>query len=190
MTFARTGVASLVLAVAVLVTACAGSPAAAPTTVATSGSGVPSSPVATPESTTSPAAAAEPTCETIISETTVKDFADLGWTVQEGPLIIAEVQLEGGLECKWGDSSIASGNVQVFGWAPITLDQAATARDDLLASGWRVVEEAGSVFITESADTAVETDEDGYGLTYLLGDGWVKLADTKQGLLLVEWPRE
>jgi hypothetical protein len=31
------------------------------------------------------------------------------------------------------------------------------------------------------------TDEDGYGMTYLFGDGWVTLSDTKQGLLLVTW---
>ena len=41
--------------------------------------------------------------------------------------------------------------------------------------------------VTESADTTVATDDEGYGLTYLFGDGWVKYADTKQGLLLVTW---
>ncbi len=30
---------------------------------------------------------------------------------------------------------------------------------------------------------------DGYGLTYLFGDGWVKLADTRQSLILVDTPR-
>lgn len=32
----------------------------------------------------------------------------------------------------------------------------------------------------------METDGEGYGMTYLFGDGWVKVADTKQGLVLVE----
>ena len=44
------------------------------------------------------------------------------------------------------------------------------------------------LIVTESSETTVATDEDGYGLTYLFGDGWVKYADTKQGLLLVRWP--
>jgi hypothetical protein len=43
------------------------------------------------------------------------------------------------------------------------------------------------LIVTESADTTVATDDQGYGLTYLFGDGWVKHADTKQGLLLVTW---
>ena len=41
-----------------------------------------------------------------------------------------------------------------------------------------------------STDTAVATDDEGYGLTYLFGDGWVKYADTKQSIALVEWPRD
>ena len=47
---------------------------------------------------------------------------------------------------------------------------------------------AEGVYVTESPETAIATDEEGYGMTYLFGDGWVKLADTKQGLLLIEWP--
>ena len=46
------------------------------------------------------------------------------------------------------------------------------------------------MIVTESADTAVATDDEGYGLTYLFGDGWVKYADTKQSIALVEWPRD
>ena len=41
-----------------------------------------------------------------------------------------------------------------------------------------------------TTDTAVATDDEGYGLTYLFGDGWVKYADTKQSIALVEWPRD
>jgi hypothetical protein len=184
----RTLVASALLAAALLTTACAGTPAAVPTTTGSPTSGIPSSPVATPESTEA-GAEATPTCETIIPETTVEDFDSLGWTVKEEPFFIGETQLPGGLQCTWGDYSVASDHVQVFGWAPLSEEQAATARSELLSSGWREVEEAGSVYITENADTAVSVDEEGYGLTYLLGDGWVKLADTKQGLLLVEWPQ-
>ena len=35
--------------------------------------------------------------------------------------------------------------------------------------------------------TAVATDENGYGITYLFEAGAVKIADTKQSLLLIEW---
>ena len=44
------------------------------------------------------------------------------------------------------------------------------------------------VYITEAKETTIAVDSEGYGMTYLFGDGWVKLADTKQGLLLIEWP--
>ena len=60
-------------------------------------------------------------------------------------------------------------------------------RNALVAQGWKVEETPEGLFVTESADTTVATDDQGYGLTYLFGDGWVKYADTKQGLLLVTW---
>lgn len=187
MRLVRLATAVALLAVAALTTACAGTPAATPTTAGTASSGVPSSPVATPEPTGS-AAVEEPTCETILSETTVNDFAEAGWTVQQEPFVIGGTQLSDGLQCTWGDFSVASDHVQVFGWAPITDEEVDAVRTELLGNGWREVREDGSVFITENADTAAVTDDEGFGFTYQFGDGWVKLADTKQTLLLVEWP--
>ena len=32
------------------------------------------------------------------------------------------------------------------------------------------------------------TDAEGYGITYLFGDGWVTFSDTRQGLLLIQRP--
>ncbi len=60
------------------------------------------------------------------------------------------------------------------------------AREGLEDEGWRSEESAQGVYVTEDPQYAMSTDEDGYGMTYLFGDGWVKVADTKQGLLLVE----
>lgn len=189
MTVPRIGAALVLAAAAAFTTACSGTPTAGSTTGATASAGVPSSPV--PSSATPGAIAdAEPTCETIIAESTVKDFADLGWTVQEDPFMMGETQLPGGLQCTWGDPSRPGDHAQLFGWAPITDEQANAARSELLASGWREVDEDGSLYITENADTVIDHDDEGYGLTYLLGDGWVKYADTKQSLLLVEWPQD
>ena len=173
---------------AIVMTGCAGSPSATPTTGGTQSAGVPSSPVATPGPTGSADAADEPTCETIIPTSTVNDFASLGWTAKQDPFYVGQTALNGGLQCTWGDYSVPSDHVQVFGWAPITADQANLARSDLLSSGWRQVDDSGRTYITENSDTAVAVDDQGYGMTYLFGDGWVKVADTKQGLLLVEWP--
>ncbi len=77
--------------------------------------------------------------------------------------------------------------MQIYGWAPISADDADEAQSTLVTQGWKVEETPEGLVVTESADTTVATDDQGYGLTYLFGDGWVKYADTKQGLLLVTW---
>ena len=84
-----------------------------------------------------------------------------------------------------GDYSVASDHVQVFGWAPASDTEAQTARSELLASGWKSI---GDEYITENPSNVLNPDSDGYGMTYQFGDGWITLADTKQGLLLVERP--
>lgn len=188
MSIPRIGAALTIVAVAALTTACAGSSGASPTPGGTASAGVPSSPVPSSDATEG-AEPAEPTCETIISSTTVADFTELGWTAKEEPFVVGETRLADGVQCTWGDYSVPSDQVQLFGWAPITDEQIETARSELVANGWRVEDDDGQLYITENSDTAIALDEEGYGLTYLFGDGWVKLADTKQGLLLVEWPQ-
>lgn len=180
--------AALVAACAIT-TACAGGATAVPTTAGTESAGIPSSPVATPSGSAVPDAAAEPTCETIIPASTVADFRGLGWTAQQAPFVLGERQLAEGLQCTWGDFRVPSDHVQVFGWAPLADAEATAARSELLQNGWREVDEGTSIYITENATTAVAPDENGFGMTYQFGDGWVKVADTKQGLLLVEWPK-
>lgn len=132
------------------------------------------------ESTAPPA---DPTCETIISEGTVSALTDLGWTAQLQDFQIGEQLLEGGLYCAWADWAEPSDHGQFFAWAALTDDESATAQAGLMEQGWA---REGDYF-TES-EPSFETDEDGYGMTYLFGDGWVKFADTKQSLVLIEWP--
>ena len=179
--------ASLVLAATIVVaTACTGAPGTpdgpqTPTPVATS-------PTPTPSATADAEPAGDPTCETIIPASTVEDFDSVGWTVRAEPFRAGETEIAGGVQCIWGDFSTATDHVQIYGWAPISADDAADAQDGLVAIGWRKEQAPEGVIVTESADTTVATDAEGYGLTYLFGDGWVKYADTKQGLLLVVWP--
>ncbi len=78
--------------------------------------------------------------------------------------------------------------MQIFGWAPI---DDATVRGERKTSSPRL--EAGERrhgdYVTENPTGSAGRGADGYGLTYLFGDGWVKFADTRQSLLLVETPQ-
>src|SRR6187455_1925873 len=99
----------------------AAAPEAAPTaTTAPS----PAAPSATPEpeatSDTAAAASEDPTCETIISPTTVSDFEALGWTNLADAFTVGTVTLPEGVQCTWGDLAASAEEVQQFGWAPIT----------------------------------------------------------------------
>jgi hypothetical protein len=178
--------AALVLTGALLAaSACAGpAPEAAapqtPTPLATS-------PTPTPSPTQSEEPVGDPTCETIIPATTVEDFESVGWTARSETFRIGEVEIPEGVQCVWGDFTTATDHVQIYGWAPISADEAVDAQNALVAQGWRREETPEGLIVTESAETTVATDDQGYGLTYLFGDGWVKYADTKQGLLLVTW---
>ena len=178
--------ASLLIAAALVLTSCSGSPAnpvggESPTPAATS-------PTPTASPTGSPPAVADPTCDTIISPAIVAEFENVGWTARADAFRIGELELAEGVQCTWADFTIATDQVQIYGWAPISAEQATAAQQQLVANGWRRESGPDGVYITESPETTVATDADGYGLTYLFGDGWVKHADTKQGLLLVVWP--
>ena len=182
--------AALVLTAAVLA-ACSGSPeeaALAPTGNATSPTGTAPEPSPTPEP--EPASTETPTCDTLIGESVVADFESLGWSSQESPLYIGSTQIEGGIQCMWADFSGPAGDHgQMFGWAPLAEDAATAAQTELVSQGWIREEDAAGVYVTESPSTVIAPDENGYGITYLFADGQVTVADTKQGLLLIEWPR-
>ncbi len=79
--------------------------------------------------------------------------------------------------------------MQIFGWAPIDDSTAAQAVSDLTAAGWKVEKDSDGTYVTENPDWLNGRGVDGYGLTYLFGDGFVKFADTRQSLLLVDSPR-
>lgn len=188
----RLGTAAVVALLAALtLTACAGSPQAAPheqTDVAPT----PSAPAPEPSATSEPEPAAtdEPTCETLISEAVSKDFESLGWTSQAEPFYIGSIEVAEGLQCVWADFEGPAGDHgQMFGWAPISDGDATDAQSKLVAQGWIREEGPEGTYITESPDTTISADAEGYGMTYLFADGWVKLADTKQNLLLIEWPK-
>ena len=74
------------------------------------------------------------------------------------------------------------------GWAPITADDAINMQAGLESEGWLREEADGTVYITEDPMQAPTTDENGYGMTYQFGDGWVLVADVKQNLLLIQRP--
>ena len=142
------------------------------------------------EPTTAPtpeATKAAPTCETLISPGTVEALTEAGWTAGVKEFYVGGVPLTDGLLCFWADYTVASDHGQLFGWSEISAPDAAQAQAALLADGWQREDGPEGVYITEDARHALGADDDGYGMTYLFGDGWVKFADTKQSLILIEW---
>lgn len=179
----RRALAALCAAAALLITAgCStipASPGASATPRATAGTSRP-----TPSSTT----VAAPTCLTLLDARTVKAFQSSGWQSRQDPFRLGSTEVPGGLECTWGDFSIPSDNVQVFGWAPLGESAAQAAQRALLEQGWHRLDQGGRTYFTEDPANSMHLDADGFGFTYQFGDGWVKASDTKQGLLLVAWP--
>lgn len=180
------GAALTITGTLLLASACASTPQA-PTDAQTP---VPNatSPTPTPEPTADAEPSAAPTCETIISPSLISEFEDAGLTVKSEAFRIGELVIDEGVQCTWGNFNVASDHVQIYGWAPITATEAKNAEAELLAAGWRRETSPDGVIISESTDTTISPDAQGYGLTYLFGDGWVKHADTKQSLILITWP--
>jgi len=185
-----TGV-TLLLTAALITTACASTTAPEAT------------PTATPTITTQPAdteptpdpegagtvAPEDVTCENLIDADLVSDLTSRGWTPREDPFVIGDMELSGGLACTWGDFTAETGdNLLLFAWSPISPEDAETARASLASEGWLVEDGDDGAYVTEDPDEAIVVDDEGYGMTYLFGDGWVTLSDTKQGLVLIERP--
>ncbi|WP_127818288.1 hypothetical protein [Microbacterium sp. CPCC 204701] len=183
------GAAVVLMLGAFAMTACAssGPPDPAPTTNATTPA--PAAPESTPTPEPEPASSEDPTCEALVGQTVVANFESVGWTVREQPFYIGSFEVEGGLYCVWTDFESAAGDHgQMFGWAEISEADATAVQEELVAQGWLREEAPEGVYITESPETAIAADENGYGMTYLFSDGTVKFSDTKQGILLIEWP--
>lgn len=129
----------------------------------------------------------EMSCETIIPESFAAELREIGWDVREEPFRIGQHEIDGGIQCVWGDYTSGTDIAQMYGWAPLEDDRAVELQQYLLDQGW-LEESAGDVvIITENPDYALYVSDDGYGMTYAFHDGWVALADTKAGLDLVVW---
>lgn len=177
------------LAFALVLTGCSGAPDSSTTPTPTpqpvdTESAAPAAETPEPEGDT----LTDPTCETIIAPSTVATLVDLGWTHEEHDFRLGGEIVEGGVECVWGDYTVASDHVQVFGWAPLDQEASTAAQQELISAGWLRADAEGHTYITEDPNYAMSTDEEGFGMTYEFGDGWVKLADAKQSLILIEWP--
>lgn len=189
----RSMAATLLIAVVVAFTAaCAPTPAPAPTATvgAPTGPSDPSDPAATPDpEETGGVSAEDVTCETLTDADAVADMTARGWTPREDPFFIGDLSLPDGISCTWGDFSVETGdNLLLFAWAPISESDAEASRTALVEEGWIVEESEDGVYLTEDPEQAIVVDDEGYGMTYLFGDGWVTLSDTKQGLVLIERP--
>lgn len=138
----------------------------------------------TPDETT-----AELTCAALVSPGLADDLADLGWEAREEPFMVGATELDGGIQCKWGDPEGDGEAMQLYAWAPLEPERAAELEDELESEGWVREEEDSRVILTENPETAFQTDENGYGFTYAFGDGWVSFSDTKAGLDVIRWPR-
>lgn len=184
----------LAAGIAVAASACAASPTPEPTVPGDGGTTetvAPVDPSATPdpEDTGSAVDPADVTCESLIGPDLVAELTDQGWTVREDPFVIVDTELTDGTACTWGDFENTTGDdLLLFGWSPITAEEAAAAQTALETEGWIVEEGSDGVYVTEDPTQAIAVDEDGYGVTYLFGDGWVTVSDTKQGLVLIERP--
>lgn len=166
---------------------------------ACSGPAAEAQPTTAPKATTEPAPAAtassepeptpepteELTCATLISPATAEALTAEGWTTQEKEFQIGDVPLPDGLLCLWADFSTASDHGQMYGYSPIDESTSQKAQRSLANEGWLRSTDGSGVYYTEDPRFAIATDEEGFGLTYLFGDGWVKFADTKQSLLLI-----
>ncbi len=160
-------------------------PEAGPTAAPTADSGVKPVETKDPQPSATPEEPEELTCATLISQATAEALTAEGWTTQEKEFWIADIQLTDGLLCMWADFSTASDHGQTYGYSPLDEATASKAQQKLGDEGWIRSTEGGSVYYTEDPQYAIATDDEGFGLTYQFGDGWVKFADTKQGLLLI-----
>lgn len=183
----RLVVTAAAFAIALGLTGCAASPDPAPS--ASVPQTLPSStPTPTPSKTTPVDRPADLTCETLISPDVVAAFVEAGWEPQEDVFRIGSREFPDGLWCVWGAAGAVTASLQIYGWAGIDAADAEEAQAELTDGGWVSETTPQGVYVTENPDTTVATDDDGYGMTFLFGDGWVAVADTKEGLLVIDPP--
>ncbi len=174
---------------ALLLAGCASGSTPTPTATAGGGTSTTAPPQGQPTPSATATASADATCDSIIDADTHAELSAQGWTFRETPFAAGGVTLDEGLQCTWADYTVPSGNLLLFGWGLVTDSQAATMQQGLVTEGWPREESGGQVFITEDPMQAPTVDDNGYGMTYEFGDGWVMVADTKQNLLLIQRPQ-
>lgn len=183
----RAAVGATALVAALLLTSCAATPDSAPTTPPQN-SAPSDTPTPTPTAIVPVERPEDLTCETLIAPDVVAAFTDAGWEAQEDVFRIGSREFPDGLWCIWGAPAAVTASVQIYGWAGIDPADSAEAQEELTDSGWVAEKTPDGVYVTENPDTTVATDDDGYGMTFLFGDGWVAVSDTKEGLLVIEPP--
>ena len=187
---ARLAAAASIATLAVLLAACTATDPSTKPSQSTSPSANPSSPPSVKPSAPDTHEAIPATRDNIVSERTLQQFADAGWTAKNFDFMIGETVLRDGAYCVWGNySGPGSDNVAIFGWSPITNAEATAAQQELITAGWIRENGDAGVYITENPEYAISLDDGGYGMTYLFGDGWVTVSETKQSLQLVGAPR-
>lgn len=138
-----------------------------------------------PETAETPAE--ELTCEAILRPSFVTELTDLGWSARQDPFRVGEHELKGGVQCVWGDYEHGTDIAQMYGWAPVSAEQSTELQTYLEDNGWLKEEEGDYVYLTENPEIVSYIPEGEYGMTYQFADGWVAMADTKQGLDLITW---
>jgi len=191
--FAPLALSVLALTGALLLSGCAPvEPAAAPTTQGNAVSPTPTEAISVPTPDPSSSGSAGEGCEALVEPDTLGEFASRGWTYKQTPFTFEtqppSAPLDGGMICTWADYSVASANLIVFGWSPITAEKAESIAAQLEKEGWRRESSADGFYITQDPTKALSTDPNGYGMTYEFGDGWVMVSDWKQNLLLMVRP--
>lgn len=182
----RTPFVAFAVSATLLLTGCATAATPDPSPTASVKPNVDAAPA--PETTEPDVADAAPDCENIIAPSTIEALDSEGWTYQEREFRLGADLIEGGFECVWGDYSVPSDHVQVFGWAPLDTQAATDAQDALLGEGWLRTDSDGHVYVTEDPANSLAVDEDGFGWSYEFGEGWVTVSDTRQGLQLITLP--
>lgn len=183
---ARFALLALLAASTLVATGCAGAPDSGEAASAAPASAAPASPSAAPEPTETTATVAPATCENIISPSALESFKTEGWSAEDEPFTVAAVTLADGISCTWTNAQQAGGAILVFGWSPITAEQTAQAEQSLEADGWTAEPTDEGLMVTIDPNMAITVDDEGFGETYLFGDGWVIMAGTKQNLILVD----
>ncbi len=189
----RYPLAAGVLLTSLMLASC-GADAAQPQTPPTSAAAEPAAPPPTtvgadPQEEPTPQPDAELTCDTIVSDGIVEALTSQGWTSVQEEFHIGETIVDDGLMCMWADFTTASDHGQMYAWGAIDDAKADAAMAGLTRDGWLRSTQDAHTYFTEDPAYAIATDADGFGMTYEFGDGWVKFADTKQGLLLIDVKR-